>query len=140
MISAVSSSLRRWFSVLLTLTLALTCQLALTSCNPQQFKTRAAQVSQLVQPGEPPIQGWEVSDWEKEIDRLFIEGSRELDEAKRKAIYAQFQQIVQEQLPLIYLVNRLSFQAVRDRVQGVKFSALAGSAFWNLYELKVVEN
>lgn len=98
------------------------------------------QFNQGQRPGEPPIQGWEVSDWEKEIDRLFIEGARELDEAKRKAIYAQFQQIVQEQLPLFYLVNPLSFEAVRDRVQGVKFSALAGSAFWNLYELKVAEN
>ena len=89
--------------------------------------------------GQPPIEGWEVSEWEKEIDRLFIEGARELDETKRKAIYAKFQQIAQEQLPFIHLVNPLSFEAVRDRVQNVKFSTLVGSAFWNLYELKVTE-
>jgi hypothetical protein len=29
---------------------------------------------------------------------------------------------------------------VRDRVQGVKFSALAGGAFWNIYELKVTQD
>ena len=87
------------------------------------------------QPGEPPIKDWVVSDWEKEIDRLFIEGARELNETKRKVIYDKFQQIAQEQLPFIHLVNPLSFEAVRDRVQGVKFSTLAGSAFWNLYEL-----
>ncbi len=96
------------------------------------------QFNQGPQPGEPPIQGWEVSDWEKEIDRLFIQGSQEFDEAKRKAIYARFQQIVQEQLPFIHLVNKLALEAVRVRVQNLKYSALGG-AFWNLYELKVTE-
>ncbi len=96
------------------------------------------QFNQGPQPGEPPIAGWEVSDWEKEIDRLFDTGVRELDETKRKAIYAQFQQITQEQLPFIYLVNPLSFEAVRDRVENIKFSVLGG-AFWNLYELQVAE-
>ncbi|MHC5597658.1 MAG: ABC transporter substrate-binding protein [Nostoc sp.] len=91
------------------------------------------------QPGEPAIKGWEVSDWEKEIDQLFIEGASELDETKRKAVYAKFQQIVQEQLPFIHLVNPLSFEGVRDRVQGVKFSTLAGSAFWNIHELKLTQ-
>jgi len=97
------------------------------------------QFNQGPQPGEPPIKGWEVSDWEKEIDRLFIEGARELDEAKRKKIYDRFQQVAQEQLPFIHLVNPLTFEAVRDHVQGVKFSALAGGAFWNIYELKVTQ-
>lgn len=88
------------------------------------------------QPGEPPIQGWDVSDWEKELDHLLIAGSQEFDETKRKAIYAQFQQIVQEELPIIPLVNKLSFEAVRDRVQNIKYSAIGG-AFWNIYELNV---
>lgn len=98
------------------------------------------QFNQGPQPGEPKIQGWEVFDWEKEIDRLFIAGARELDETKRKAIYNKFQQIAQEQLPFIHLVNPLTFEAVSDRVQDIKFSALAGSAFWNIYELKVAQD
>lgn len=96
------------------------------------------QFNQGPQPGEPPIKNWQVSDWEKEIDRLFVAGSQTFDEAKRKDIYAQFQQIAQEQLPFIHLVNKLSFEAVRDRVQNVKFSPLGG-AFWNVYEIKVAE-
>ena len=99
-------------------------------------KGRLHQFNQGPQPGDRPIQGWEVSDWEKEIDRLFIEGSQEFDEVKRKAIYARFQQIAQEQLPFIHLVNKLSFEGVRDHVKNIKFSALGG-AFWNIYELKV---
>ncbi|MBE9124998.1 MULTISPECIES: ABC transporter substrate-binding protein [unclassified Coleofasciculus] len=89
--------------------------------------------------GEPPIQGWEASDWELEIDRLFEAGVKELDDEKRKEIYGQFQKIVAEQLPFIYLVNPLAFEAVRDRIQNVKYSALGG-AFWNLYELEVTAN
>ncbi|MCU0568876.1 MAG: ABC transporter substrate-binding protein [Oculatellaceae cyanobacterium Prado106] len=85
--------------------------------------------------GEPPITGWEVTDWEKEIDRLFIAGARELDDQKRRVIYNQFQQIVQEQLPFIHLVNPLSLQAVRNRITPIKFSA-SGGAFWNIHELK----
>lgn len=85
-----------------------------------------------------PVQNWEVSEWEKEIDRLMVEGAQELDDAKRKEIYAKFQNIVQEELPLIYLVNPLSMGAVRNKIQGVDYSALGG-AFWNLYELKVTE-
>jgi len=87
-------------------------------------------------PGQPPIEGRKISDWEAEIGRLYLEGVQELDEAKRKAIYAETQQITQAYLPFIYLVNPLSMAAVRDRVQEVKFSALGG-IFWNIYELKL---
>jgi peptide/nickel transport system substrate-binding protein len=89
-------------------------------------------------PGQPPIEGRVISDWEQEIGRLYIEAARELDETKRKAIYAKTQQITQENLPFIYLVNPLALAAVRDRVQGVQFSALGGT-LWNIHELKVVD-
>ncbi|MGK7923852.1 MAG: ABC transporter substrate-binding protein [Spirulina sp.] len=89
-------------------------------------------------PWEEEIEGWEVSEWEKEIDRLFQEGARELDESKRKEIYGEFQQIVAENVPFLYLVNALSLEAVRDRIENIKFTAFGG-AFWNLYELKVEE-
>jgi peptide/nickel transport system substrate-binding protein len=39
---------RRWLSVILILLLGLNCQLFFTSCNPANFKTNAAQVSQWV--------------------------------------------------------------------------------------------
>jgi peptide/nickel transport system substrate-binding protein len=87
-------------------------------------------------PGQPPIQGWEVSDWEKEIDKLFAEGAKELDQKKRKEIYGRFQQIAAEQLPFFYLINPIALQAVRDRIENVKFTSLGG-AFWNFYELKI---
>jgi peptide/nickel transport system substrate-binding protein len=90
------------------------------------------------QAGEPPIKGWEVYDWERKIDDLYVKASQELDEAKRKEIYGETQQIIAEQVPFIYMVNPLTFEAVRDRVSGIRYSALGG-AFWNLYELKITE-
>ncbi len=92
--------------------------------------------NQKPQQGQPPIEGREVADWEAQIGRLYIQGAREVNEAKRKAIYAETQRITQEYLPMIYLVNALSMSAVRDRIQNVKYSALGG-VVWNIYELKV---
>ena len=85
-----------------------------------------------------PLEARTVSDWEKEIGRLFIEGAKELDEEKRKAIYAEAQELVSEKLPFIYLVNPYFMEAVRNNIEGVEFSALGG-AFWNLDELKITK-
>jgi peptide/nickel transport system substrate-binding protein len=95
--------------------------------------------NQPAKPGQPPIEGREISDWEREIGHLYILGAKELDEAKRKAIYAETQRITQDYLPFIYLVSPLSMSAVRNRVQGIQFSALGGT-LWNIYELKTVDN
>jgi peptide/nickel transport system substrate-binding protein len=69
------------------------------------------------------------------IEQLYVKGASELDENKRRAIYAESQRITQENLPYIYLVNPYSMEAVRDRIKGIKYSELGG-AFWNVYELK----
>jgi peptide/nickel transport system substrate-binding protein len=71
-----------------------------------------------------------------------IQGAQELDETKRKAIYAEYQQLVQEQLPLIHLTIPLYLVAVRDRVENAQPSSLAGStgvtgALWNVDQLKL---
>jgi peptide/nickel transport system substrate-binding protein len=85
------------------------------------------------------LEGRIVSDWEKEIERLYIKAARELEEAKRKAIYKEAQGIIAKQLPFIYLVNPLSLGAVRNRIQPIEYSALGG-AYWNLPELAITEN
>lgn len=82
------------------------------------------------------LEGRKIRDWEKEIEQLYIDASRELDEEKRKELYGKAQEIVQDKLPYIYLVNPLSLAAVRDHIQGVEYSALEG-AFWNIEKLKL---
>ncbi|MDJ0554317.1 MAG: ABC transporter substrate-binding protein [Microcoleaceae cyanobacterium MO_207.B10] len=93
------------------------------------------QFNQGPQRGET-LKNWQVSNWEKEIDSLLIAGYQELDENKRREIYGQLQEIIAEQLPIFFLVNPLSLQAMRDRVENFDFSGIS-SVFWNVEELKI---
>lgn len=88
--------------------------------------------------GEEPLEGRVVADWEKDIYRLYVQGGQELDDEKRKIIYGESQRIAQANLPFIYLVNPLSLVAVRNKIEGVRYSA-AGGSLWNIHELKITE-
>lgn len=91
--------------------------------------------------GETPLTDRQVSPWEKDIEALYIKGAQELEEEKRKAIYGEAQQLIQENVPFIYLVNPLSLIAIRDRIQGVKYTARYSSplsgALWNIDDLTI---
>ncbi|MCU0525929.1 MAG: ABC transporter substrate-binding protein [Elainella sp. Prado103] len=89
-------------------------------------------------PGQPPIEGRQVADWETKIGRLYIQGGQELNDEKRKRIYAEIQKLAQAQVPMIFLVNPLSLSAVKNRIEGVRYAALGG-ATWNVHELKLAE-
>ena len=88
------------------------------------------------QPGDEKIEGWKVNDWEQQIDDLYIQASQVFDEDKRKEFYGQAQQIIAEELPFIYMVNPLEFDAIRNRIKGINYTELSGG-FWNLYELQI---
>ncbi|MBD2139175.1 ABC transporter substrate-binding protein [Anabaena sp. FACHB-1237] len=94
--------------------------------------------NQKPQAGQKPIEGWEVADWERKINDLYIQGAQEFDEDKLKQIYGESQQLTQEYLPFIYLVNSYAMSAIRNRFQGIQFSALGG-AFWNIHEIKITQ-
>ena len=68
--------------------------------------------------------------------QLYVRASQVLDEKKRKQLYTKAEQIVTEQLPFIYMVIPLEFEAIRNRVKGIKYGQLGGG-FWNLYELQI---
>ncbi len=88
--------------------------------------------------GQPDLEGRVVQDWEQRISDLYVQAAGELDEAKRRELYIETQKITQENLPFIYLINPLSLSAVRNKIQGIEFSALGG-AFWNIHELQLTE-
>ncbi|MDB9456004.1 ABC transporter substrate-binding protein [Dolichospermum circinale] len=94
--------------------------------------------NQKPQAGQKPIEGREVTPWEIKINELYIQGAQEFDEEKVKQIYGESQQLTQEYLPFIYLVNSYAMSAIRNRFQGIQFSALGG-AFWNIHEIKVTK-
>ena len=92
--------------------------------------------NQKPRPGTKPLTGRVVSDWEKKIEQLYITGSQEVDMDKRKEIYNEAQELVSEYLPFVYLVNPYSLAAVKNRFDGIEYSALGG-AFWNMEKLSV---
>jgi peptide/nickel transport system substrate-binding protein len=93
--------------------------------------------------GEPAIPGYETYDWERKIDNLLVSSAQVIDEAERKKVLGEFQQAVQEYLPMIHLVVPYSLGAVRNRIDGVEYSPIASSstakALWNIQELRITE-
>ena len=61
-----------------------------------------------------PNQSAPATEWEAEIDRLYIEGSQELDPERRVAHYHRAQAIAAENAPLIYTVLPERLSAVRN--------------------------
>ena len=61
-----------------------------------------------------PNQAQPASDWEAEIDDLYIRASRELDHPARVALYWRAQEIVADNLPLIYTTHSERLTAVRN--------------------------
>ncbi|MGF1521125.1 MAG: ABC transporter substrate-binding protein [Leptolyngbyaceae cyanobacterium] len=91
--------------------------------------------------GQPPLEGWEAAEWEQAIADIYIQAAQELDEAKRYELYRESQRLTQEYLPFIYLVNPLNLGAVRNTIQGVKYSGFVRPYdLWNVYELKIDPN
>ena len=101
-------------------------------------ESRSHSFNQASPPGKPPLEGRVVADWEAEIGRLYVEGAQELDEKKRKEIYARIQRLSQEYLPWIPLANARVMAVVRNRIQTVEYPEIGG-ALWNLRELKIEE-
>ena len=62
-----------------------------------------------------PLQESPATDWEARIDYLYREGSYTIDENRAKAVWDEFQELLLEQLPLIYLMRRRSFTALLNR-------------------------
>jgi peptide/nickel transport system substrate-binding protein len=77
--------------------------------------------------------------WEAEIDRWMRAQASQLDVRKRKAAFDRVQQIVADQAPIIYLVNKNALSAVSPAVKNAKPVALRPQAFWNVDRLALDE-
>ena len=73
-----------------------------------------------------PLQEEPATEWEARVDELYNEGRFTLDQAERKEIYDEYQQIILEQLPLIYTVHPFSFLGIRDKWANVYYDTLNG--------------
>jgi len=85
-----------------------------------------------------PRQKKPVTDWEARIDRDFAQGARELDPAKRKKYYDDWQEIIGEQQPMIFTTYGEDYTAVRNHFGNIKPTpsyGLGGDVYWNLEEV-----
>jgi peptide/nickel transport system substrate-binding protein len=84
-----------------------------------------------------PNQKTPATAWEAEIDKLMREQASLPNEKLRKAKFDRVQQIVAEQQPLIYLVNKNALSAVSSDIVGASPVALNPQAFWNIETLRL---
>jgi len=62
-----------------------------------------------------PLQQKATTDWEARIDYLYNEGSYTIDKEKAQDIWDEYQRLILEQCPVIYLMRSRSFWAVQNR-------------------------
>ena len=62
-----------------------------------------------------PLQEKPETEWEARIDYLYNEGSFTLDHDKAKEIWDEYQEIILEQCPVIYLMRSKSFFGIRNK-------------------------
>lgn len=75
--------------------------------------------------------------WEAEIDRLMRLQAASSDPKKRKEAFDRVQEIVVEQAPFIFLVNRNALSAISSSIRGANPVILAPQTYWNVERLSV---
>lgn len=62
-----------------------------------------------------PLQESPATEWEARVDYLYNEGKYTIDPARSRAIWDEYQRLLLEQCPLVYLVRPRSFFAIQNR-------------------------
>ena len=75
--------------------------------------------------------------WEAEIDRLMRAQAASTDPKRRKEAFDRVQEIVVEQEPFIFLINKNALSAVSTTVHGAAPVILSPQTFWNADRLTV---
>jgi peptide/nickel transport system substrate-binding protein len=71
------------------------------------------------------------TNWEAEIDRLMQAQASTMDPQKRKASFDLVQQLVWEEAPFIYLINKNSLAAISPLLHNATPVALRPQTYWN---------
>ena len=88
--------------------------------------------------GKDAINKTNLLPWEKRLDELFAQGATTLGFENRKKIYDEYQQIVYDYNPFIYLYTPLDIYAVRKKCKNLDPTALGG-VIHNLEEIYLEE-
>ena len=82
-----------------------------------------------------PLQETPATEWEARIDYLYNEGSYTNDYKKAKVIWDEYQRIILEECPIIYLVRNKTFFAIRNKwnLSNVYFDSKNGATLSNVF-------
>jgi len=75
------------------------------------------------------------TEWEAEIDRLMRAQASAIGIKQRKAAWDRVQEIIADQLPFIYLVNKNALSAISPSLHGAQPVALRPQTYWNIDHL-----
>lgn len=73
-----------------------------------------------------PEENKKLFDWERQLNSLFDRASLELDFDKRKALYEQYQQLIYDEKPIIYLYSPIRITAIRNKFGNIHPTLLGG--------------
>jgi len=84
-----------------------------------------------------PKQKTPATPWEAEIDRLMRAQASAMDDHARKKSFDRVQEIVADQAPFIYLVNKNALTGVSPSLENAKSVVLRPQTYWNIEYLKL---
>jgi peptide/nickel transport system substrate-binding protein len=84
-----------------------------------------------------PRQGVPATLWEAEIDRLMRAQASSLDNKARKKSFDRVQEVVADELPFIYLVNKNTLVGISPALQGVAPVATRPQTYWNIERIRL---
>lgn len=84
-----------------------------------------------------PNQKTPATAWEAEVDKLMQAQTQAADPKKRKAAWDRVQEIVYDQQPMIYLVNKHALSAVSPNLANAAPVVLRPQTYWNVDQLFV---
>ena len=84
-----------------------------------------------------PAQKRPETEWEAEIDKYMRAQAATLDRKQRKASFDKVQEIVANENPMLYLVDKNALVAVSPRVKNVDPVVLTPQTYWNIEHLSL---
>ncbi len=82
-----------------------------------------------------PLQIAPATPWEREIDQLMRKQAATVDDRRRKPLFDRVQQIVWEEAPFLYLLNKNALVALSPDLRNVEPSVLRPQILWNVDRL-----
>ncbi len=113
------------------------CLLGFTNVDPDPSAEMNVWVSSSTHHAWNPGQKTPATPWEKEIDALMKEQATAMNPQIRKKAYDRVQEIIADEVPILYLVNPKVLVAVSPALRNAAPSPLPPHLYWNIERLSL---